>query len=58
MLKFSAKGEYALLFAQYLLRKPGTETLSSVSKVVGVPESLLRKIANDLEHAGIVKTKS
>lgn len=57
MLKISARGEYALLLARYLLAHDGVRKISDVAKELAISESLIRKISNDLEHAGIIASQ-
>lgn len=56
MLKISARGEYALLLVRYLLRTSEIRTIAQTAREIAISESLIRKIANDLEHAEILRS--
>ncbi len=57
MLKISARGEYAMLLVRYLLAHDGILKISVVAQEMAISESLIRKIANDLEHANIIRSQ-
>lgn len=45
-----------MLLVRYLLANDGIRKISDISRDIAISESLIRKIANDLEHASIIRS--
>ncbi|HRI36633.1 MAG TPA: Rrf2 family transcriptional regulator [bacterium] len=56
MLRISATGEYALLLAQHLADHPDGSRLADAAESLGIPEPMLRKVANRLVRAGVLES--